>query len=93
MSIKVNIDSQFISKDKDASRDVKLELSAQTIGDCLGKFLLSKPDLKREFFAKTGELDKTTYVMVNQVPIFGDKLTRTLNDGDEVTFLYASQEP
>ena len=93
MSIKVNIDSQFISKEKDASKDVKLEVSGQTIADCLGKFLSTKPELKRELFDKTGELDKTTYVMINNVPVFGDKLTRTLNDGDEVTFLYASQEP
>ena len=44
-------------------------------------------------FDKSGELEKTTYVMINQVPIFGDKLTRALKEGDEVTFLYASQEP
>ena len=93
MSIKVNIDSQFISQQKDSSKDVKLEVSGRTIGDCLGEFLSTKPELKREFFDKSGELEKTTYVMINQVPIFGDKLTRALKEGDEVTFLYASQEP
>ncbi len=93
MSIKVNIDSQFVSKEKDASKDIKLEVSGQTIRDCIGNFLSTKPELKRDFFDKSGDLEKTTYVMINNVPVFGDKLTRTLNDGDEVTFLYASQEP
>ncbi len=93
MSIKVNIDSQFISKEKDASKDIKFEVSGQTIGDCIQKFLSTKPELKRELFDKNGELDKTTYVMINNVPIFGDKASRTVKEGDEVTFLYASQEP
>ncbi len=93
MSIKLNIDSQFISKDKNPSMDVKMEVSGRTVGDCLQKFLATKPEIKRDFFAESGELEKSTYIMVNQVPVFGDKLSRAIKEGDEITFLYASQDP
>jgi molybdopterin converting factor small subunit len=91
MSVKLNIDSQFFGRDKDASRDVRIEVSGRTVGECLGQYLLTKPDIIRDFFDKSGQLEKTTYLYINKRPVFADKLERELKDGDELMFLYAPQ--
>ena len=91
MSIKLNIDSQFISQDKDSSKDVRLESSGHTVGECLGQYLSTKPDLKRDFFDQSGKLEKTTYIYINKTPVFSSQLERETKDGDEVTIMYAPQ--
>ena len=93
MSIKLNIDSQFFSREKDPSKDIRMEVADGTVEECLGQYLATKPHFEKEFFDKTGQLEKSTYVYINRVPIFTDKLEHRLKDGDELMFIYASQEP
>ena len=90
MSIKLNIDSQFFSREKDPEKDFREVVAANTVGDCLEQYLATGPHIERAFFDKDGQLEKSTYVYVNKVPIFAEKLKHELKDGDEVIFMYAS---
>jgi len=89
MSVKLNIDSQFFGRDKDASRDVRIEVNGSTVGECLGQYFSTKPDIIRDFFDKSGQLEKTTYLFINKTPVFTGQLEREVKEGDELTFLYA----
>lgn len=91
MSVKLNIDSQFFGREKDASRDVRLEVDGRTVGECLKLYFSTKPELTRGFFDKSGQLEKTTYIYINKTPVFTEQLERKVNDGDELMFLYAPQ--
>jgi molybdopterin converting factor small subunit len=91
MSVKLNIDSQFFGLEKDSSRDVRIEMDGRTVGECLGQYFSTNPDLKKDFFDKSGQLEKTTYLFINKMPVFAGQLEKELKDGDELMFLYAPQ--
>jgi molybdopterin converting factor small subunit len=91
MSVKLNIDSQFFGRDKDTARDVRIDVNGRTVGECLGKYFATRPQLTRDFFDKSGQLEKTTYLYVNKTPVFAGHLEREVKDGDELMFLYAPQ--
>lgn len=68
-----------------------MDVNGLTLGECLAQYLSTKPDLKKDFFDKNGKLEKTTYIFINQVPIFSNQLERETRDGDEVKILFVPQ--
>jgi hypothetical protein len=89
MSVKLNIDAQFIGTEKQNPEGIYLEVKGKTVGECLGQYLDSKPLLTIDFFDKAGKLGPTTFVFVNRAPLISGQLDREVKDGDEVKIIYS----
>ena len=89
MSIKLNIDAQFLGTEKASLEGIYFDVNGKTVGECLGQFLNSKPVLKMDFFDKTGNLSPTIFVFINKAPVISGQLEREVKDGDEVRIMYA----
>ncbi len=89
MSVKLNIGPQFLGKEQEIPDGINFEAEGKTVGDCLDKYLETKPNLKIEFYNKFGGLDKDIYVFVNTQAVISDHLQREVKDGDVVRIQYA----
>ena len=89
MSIKLNIDAQFLGKERESPEGITFEARGKTVGDCLGQYLATGPNLKKDFFDKFGELDTNIYVFVNTQALISEHLQKEVKDGDEVKIMYA----
>ena len=89
MSIKMNIGGNFVGKEKEIPDGINFETQGETVGDCLDQYLATKPNLKIDFFNKSGALDKDIYVFVNAQAVISDHLQKEVKDGDQVKIMYA----
>ena len=89
MSIKLNIGAPFLGKEQENPQGIAFEAKGKTVGDCLDQYLATRPNLKKDFFNKTGGLDTNIYVFVNTQAVISDHLQKEVKDGDEVKIMYA----
>ena len=89
MSIYLSVDPKFLGIEEKDQEDIKLVVDGKTVGECLGQYLATKPDLKKTIVLPDGKVDRNTYVFINKDPVFADHLAKEVHPGDEVRFQYA----
>ena len=89
MSIYLSVDPKFLGIEEKDREDVKLEVNGKTVGECLGQYLATRPDLKKDIVSPDGKLDRNAYVFINKDPVIADHLDKEVRSGDEVRFMYA----
>jgi hypothetical protein len=67
MIVNLSIDAVFLGFEDDNHDGIRFKANGNTVDDCLNQYLATKPEVKRDFFDKTGKLDITTYVFINFV--------------------------
>ena len=95
MSVKLSIDVKFLGVEDDNNNheNTELEVNGKDVGECLSQYLLTKPDLKKDFFDRTGKLARTTFIFVNKFPFFSDLLKKEVNNGDEIMIMLVRTSP
>ena len=86
MSVKVTI-SSLLKKLTDGQETV--EVSGHTLLECLQGVESKIPEIRKWVYDKEGKLRPQIWFFVNGEKLNADELTRTLNDGDEVSILLA----
>jgi molybdopterin synthase sulfur carrier subunit len=64
------------------------EVKGSTVGDCLDHFVEQFPSVKERLFHKNGKLLPHLDVYLNGKSTFPEELSKEVNDGDEISFLY-----
>ncbi|MFC1943768.1 hypothetical protein ACFLWO_04260 [Chloroflexota bacterium] len=82
MSIKINIDPHLL---ENHSNNTVVEVSGNTIGECLGHLVKQLPTIKNVIFDKDGNLSFATAISVNLEALWIDKLAEPVKDGDEIS--------
>jgi molybdopterin converting factor small subunit len=88
MSVKVNIDAQFLLIEQDHPDGTTFEAKGKTVGECLKQYLAIRPHLEKEFFIKWGRLATNFYIFINKQAVTPDHLEKGVKDGDEVEVMY-----
>jgi len=88
MSVKINIDSQFLLREQDYPNGFTFEAHGKTVGDCLDQYLTTRPNLKKDFLNKWGKLDTNIHVLINKDDLTQAGLEKKVKDGDEVKIVY-----
>ena len=89
MSVKLNIDAQFLLKEQDSPDGTTFEAKGKTVGECLKQYLATRPHLKKDFLNKWGGLDTNIYVFINKQSVTSEHLEKEVKDGDEIKIMYA----
>ncbi len=89
MGVKLNIDPYFLGQEAGGERRV-MEVEGATVGECLRKVIEKVVSPKPTFFDRNGELSCLASIMVNQLPLFFNKLERAVKDGDEISVFYGA---
>lgn len=64
------------------------KVNGSTVGDCLNHFVEQFPGTKELLFDKDGKLLAYLDVYVNGRSTYPEELTKQVNNGDEISFLY-----
>jgi len=64
------------------------KVKGSTVGDCLDHFVEQFPGVKELLFRKNGKLLPHLDVYLNGKSTFPEELSKEVNDGDEISFLY-----
>ena len=64
------------------------KVNGNTVGDCLNDFMEQFPRTKEGLFDKDGKLRAHLDVYLNGKSTFPEELSKEVNDGDEISFLY-----
>ncbi len=89
MAVKVTVDPYFLGQDAGGERRI-IEVQEGTVGECLRKVAEKVGTPKPTFFDRSGELSCLVSLMVNQVPLFFNKLEQVVKDGDELSVFYGT---
>ncbi len=81
MSVKVNIHPLLYHITGDVSA---LEVSGNTVGECLEAMLARFPEARKVLFGKDGRLLNYVSIYVNGESAYPEELTRPVSDGDEI---------
>lgn len=68
-----------------------VEVSGNTVGECLKELTGRYPGMEKEVFAKKGKVKPIIEVYVNAESAYPDELAKRVRDGDEIhlTFMLA----
>lgn len=81
MSIEVNI-PPFLQLLAD---DVKqIDVSGNTVGECLAELVRRYPQLKARLFARGGKIHRGFNIFINGESAYSDVLARLVEDGDVI---------
>jgi molybdopterin converting factor small subunit len=64
------------------------KVKGSTVGDCLDHFAEQFPGVKELLFRKNGKLLPHLDVYLNGKSTFPEELSKEVNEGDEISFLY-----
>jgi molybdopterin synthase sulfur carrier subunit len=85
MSVQIDI-PPFL---RDITDDAKMvNVSGDTVGECLENFIEQFPESKDFLFDKDGKLLKYLDVYVNGKSAYPEELTKKVNNGDKISILY-----
>jgi len=84
MSVKLNIDPSLLEN----HNNTVIEVSGDTVGECLKHLIKQMPTIKNVIFNKYGNLSSTTAISVNLELIWTDKLAEPVKDGDEISISF-----
>ena len=84
MSVKLNIDESVLDYRKGK---VVVEVSGNTVGECLDYIVKRRPTLKKAIFDENGNLCFDNLVKVNGEYIFSNHLAKSVKDGDEIEII------
>lgn len=87
MSIRFKVGPNFLT---DATTPVTLEVTGNTVGECLDQIVSREPVVKETAFDETGNLKTTTQVYINDIPVLVHPLQRAVKDSDEIGLIYAA---
>jgi molybdopterin converting factor small subunit len=85
MSIKVNIPSYLQPYTNDTA---VIEVGGGTLYECLKNLSKKYPKIWNKLFDKAGELHGYVSIYLDGEFIYGDSLSRAVNDGDEFHIFY-----
>ncbi|MFC1897923.1 MoaD/ThiS family protein [Chloroflexota bacterium] len=84
MGIKVNVPSYM----KSFTNNLEIvEVSGNTVGECLSHLVKQYPDMKKQLFSKNGELFEYIIIPVNGESAYPEQLAKLVKDGDELNIL------
>ena len=81
MSVKINIDESVSCC---SEGNVVVEVSGNTVGQCLTSLVKRQPTLKKAIFDENGNLCFENVVKVNGEFIFSNAVAKSVKDGDEI---------
>jgi molybdopterin converting factor small subunit len=84
MSVKVNINQDL--QQHTAKQEV-VEVSGNTVGQCLADLVQQFPNLKSELFGKDGKLLEYIEIYVNRESAYPEELAKPVSDGDELSII------
>ena len=82
MSIKATL-HPFLNDGK----ELQLEVSGNTVGECLKEILQQYPAMEKKMFDKKGRIKGYVEVLVNDQGIGADELAYGVKDGDSMTII------
>ncbi len=85
MSIEIHLDSILYYSIN--SQEV-VEVSGNTVGECLNHLVKQFPGIEQMLFAKNGELHGYVAIYVNGEDAYPEELAKPVKDGDELHILY-----
>lgn len=84
MSVKINVDGRFL--ENRSNKDLIVEVSGNTVGECLNNLVKQQPTIKKTVFDEEGNL-RYLIILVNRKFIFPEKLAKVVKDGDEISLV------
>jgi molybdopterin converting factor small subunit len=84
MGIKINIDKSVLSYGKG---NVVVEVSGNTVGECLNRLVKRRPTLKKALFDENGRLYVNNLIKVNGEYISSNHLAKSVKDGDQIEMI------
>jgi molybdopterin converting factor small subunit len=84
MGIRINIDKSVLSYGKG---NVVVEVSGNTIGECLNRLVKRRPALKKAIFDENGRLYADNLIKVNGEYISSNHLDKSVKDGDQIEII------
>lgn len=70
------------------TRGLTAEVNGSTVGDCLNYFVIQYPGTRKRLFDKNGKLLRYVEIYINGETTYPEELTRTVNNGDEISIVY-----
>lgn len=65
-----------------------VEMSGNTVGDCLNQLVKQFPDMKKQLFTETGNLFENIIISVNGKSAYPEQLAKPVKDGDELNIVF-----
>ena len=84
MSVKLNIDESVLDYRKGK---VVVEVSGNTVGECLDYIVKRRSTLKKAIFDENGNMCLGNLVRVNGAFIYSNALAKSVKDGDEIEII------
>jgi len=84
MSVKLNIDESVLDYRKGK---VVVEVSGNTIGECLDYIVKRRSTLKKAIFDENGNMCLGNLIRVNGAFIYSNALAKSVKDGDEIEII------
>ncbi len=84
MSIKINVDKRLL--ENPSNNDIIVEVSGNTVGECLNNLVKQMPTIKKTAFDEEGNLSRLI-ILVNQKFLSPEKPTKAVKDGDEISLV------
>ena len=66
----------------------QIDLSGNTVRECLDRFIEQFPDTKKLLFDQEGKLFRHIDIFLNGLSTFPQELATSVNDGDAISMLY-----
>jgi hypothetical protein len=88
MSVKLTVDAYYLGTENENPEGIIVEVNGKTVGECLNRYIATRPNLKAGFFDRDGALDTNTFIFINKIPIISNQLMREVKDGDEIRVKY-----
>jgi len=85
MSVQINI-PPFLEPLTGSLRHI--EVSGNTVGECLDRLVIRFPDIKEKLFSRDGQLLKGLNIYVNGEDSYPEILSRPVNEGDTIHIAY-----
>jgi len=68
-------------------KELQLEVSGNTVGECLKEIVRQYPAMEKKMFDKKGRIKGYVEVLVNDHGIGADELAYVVKDGDSMTII------
>lgn len=81
MSIEINIHQSLRHL---ANNQAKVQVTGNTVGECLNDLVRRFPGVKPKIFGKNGKLLNYVDIYVNLESSYPEELAKAVNDGDEL---------
>ena len=92
-TVKVKIPLSYVQSFTDDTDFVQLsldvvEVSGNTVGECLNQLVTQFPGMKKQLFTKSGNLFDNIIISVNGISAYPEQLAKSVKDGDELKIVF-----